>query len=376
MALPRRSLVMTPARHRPPGVIAVVLAVLLAAPVSAQRSAPTFPQVQAASVVPEYAAVLQALDPAKPESIIQARDAAAARYTKASSAEADAVFRQFQAFYDKVLWTTPFIQLRTPLNDLLTDVCRKEGLKCRAAAADAFLASTSPMDARRRDASRPAVAELARFRACGIWFSYGEGDWYAAPDPTFVTDIAGRLPLGELAEWVTFWAAETPQRIADDASLVIGWDDLRQRIARWETFGRAHPELPETQVEVLPHVANLVAIYVFGIDNSRAYDERFGTTPSYDVRVGAAPPNDPRAGRARDWTIRVDPQLKASYDRFLVKNRDSAYYRVIDGIVTRLQTSGGAPTRELVDFLEAELTDPYFTDWLRRAELWLTGRLN
>jgi hypothetical protein len=359
----------------PPRLIGVIAAALAAvtlssAPASAQRRTPTYPQVQAASIVPEYAEVLQALDSAKPESITQARDAALTRYAKSASPDADAVFRQFQAFYDQVLAKKmPYVRLHSPLDELLNDLCGKGVLQCRAATADAFLASAEPGDVKRRDASKPAVADLARYRACGIWFSWGEGDWCPAPDPAFVAGVAAKLPLGELGEWVTFWAAETPQRIADDASLVIGWDDLRQRIARWEAFARAHPELPETQVEVRPHVANLVAIYVFGISNTRAYDTRSGESPTYDVRVGGAPP----AG-ARAWTMRIDPQLKASYDRFLVENRDSAYYKVIDGIVTRLRASGGVPTRDLVDFLRTALKDPYFTQWFGHTERWLGGR--
>lgn len=319
--------------------------------------------------MPVYAAVLDALDPTKPESILKARDAALTKYANAASADADAVFRQFQAYYDKVLSKTPYPQLRTPLDELLNDICKQGLLQCRAATADAFLASTRPQDVKRRDASKSAVADLTRYRSCGIWFSWGEGDWYPAPDPAFVAGVAAKLPLGELGEWVTFWAAEDAQRVGEDAGLVIGWDDLRQRLARWEAFARAHPNLPETQVEVLPHAANLLAIYVFGIDNTRAYDTRSGVSPPYDVRVGGAPPP---AGR--DWTIRIDPQLKSSYDRFLVENRDSTYYNVIDGIVTRLRASNGAPTKELVAFLRAELTDPYFKNWLRGTDRWLSGR--
>jgi hypothetical protein len=358
------------------GVIAAALAAVILSPAhaSAQRRAPSYPQVKAASIVPEYAAVLDALDPATPESILKARDAAIAKYSKSVSPDADAVFRQFQAFYDGALWKVPQVPWRTPLNDLLSEICDVERFQCRAGTADAFLSSTTPKDVARRAASKDAAAELVRLRACGIWLSRGEGSWYGAPDPAFVAGVAGKLPLGELGAWVTFWAAETPQRIADDASLVIGWDDLRQRIGRWEAFARAHPKLPETQVEVLPHVANLVAIYVFGISNTRAYDDRFGATSSYDVRAGNAPPSATGAISARDWTMRIDPQLKSSYDRFLVQNRESAYYTVIDGIVTRLRASNGAPTRELVDFLRAELTDPYFKHWFGVTERWLSGR--
>ena len=316
--------------------------------------------------MPEYAAVLDALDPTKPESIIQAGDAALRTYAKSVSADADAVFRQFQAFYESVLVKTPYIQLRTPLNDLLNELCAGQGLRCRAATADAFLASNRSDDVRRRAVSQPAVAALTQYRSAGIWFFWGEGDWYAAPEPAFISAVAARLPLGELGEWVRFWAAEAPERVAEDAGILVGWEGVRRRLARWEAFARAHPTLPETQVDALPHVANLIAMYVFGISNTRAYDTRSGETPVYDVRVGGVPPPGARA-----WTMRIDPRLKSSYDRFLVENRDSAYYKVIDGIVTRLRRSNGAPTRELVDFLRAELTDPYFKQWFGVTQRWL-----
>jgi hypothetical protein len=154
---------------------------------------------------------------------------------------------------------------------------------------------------------------------------------------------------------VRFWAAEEPQRIGDDASLLISWDDLGRRLVRWEDFVRRHPALPEVQDEVIPHVKNLIALYLFGSTN----------TPAYDTRIEEAPGRPP---------LRIDPALKTSYERFLVEHRDSSYWRLIDGIVTRLSRSGGVPNGELSDFLAAELTDPYFDHWLREARRWPRGR--
>jgi hypothetical protein len=361
---------------------ALAAVVLLSAPASAQRAAPTYPQVKAASVVPEYAAVLRALDPAQPASILKARDAALSTYAKAASDDADAVFRQFQAFYNEALSNVPYAELRSPLNTLLTAICEGRLHACDAAAADAFLRSARPEDVELRNASDAgAVADLARYRAHGIWFLWGEGDWYAAPDPSFVASVANKLPLGEIGAWVTFWAAEQKERVAEDASILIGWEGVRRRLARWEAFARAHPPLPETQVEVQPHVVWLVALYVFGTSNTPAYDTRFGGMSPYDVRAsggeafgtGAAggQATGARGGTRREPTLRIDPQLTSSYDRFLVQNRDSAYYTAIDGIVTRLRASGGVLTKELADFLRAELTDPYFTPWLRAADRWV-----
>ena len=110
---------------------AAALVVAWAVPVCAQRGAPASPPVQAVPVVAGYAAVLQALDPARPESVITARDAALASYAKADSATADAVFRQFEVFYDRALRAVPFVPLYSPLDVLLSEICRPRSWHAR-----------------------------------------------------------------------------------------------------------------------------------------------------------------------------------------------------------------------------------------------------
>ncbi len=124
---------------------------------------------------------------------------------------------------------------------------------------DDFLRSTTATDNQRRAA---AIATVTRYRASGIAFDYGEGDFCASPDPQFISGLAGQLPLGELAEWVRFWAAEQPQLLVEDAGLRVGWDDLRARLARWEAFAKAHPGMPETDTEVTTQVKSLAAWYL------------------------------------------------------------------------------------------------------------------
>jgi len=324
--------------------IGVLIATLLAAPGVAQwPGSSTESQKKAAFIVSEYANVLRTLDASKPESIIRARDAVLATYTQVASVEADAVFRQFWAFYRRVVrdvvgTSYPLLSWRTPGNRLLTEACAGSLTRCRGSDVDAFLRSQRPDHVRLREENRETVERLSRYRASGIAFDSGEGSWYVRADPDLLLATAAQLPLGELAEWVRFWAAEEPQVVAEDASLKVGWDDVRLRLARWERFGRAHPELPETEAEVMPHVRQLLAWYVFGIDNTRAYK------PS------------------------IDPTLKASYDRFLIENRDSSYYSVVQGIVERLTRSDGRATPDLVSFLTSQLRDPYFRNWLRNAE--------
>jgi hypothetical protein len=373
---------MTPLSRPASSVMAAVLAelALVVFPGHAQRGTPTYPQVQAASVVPEYAAFLSTLDASRPESILKARDVAVADYASAGTSVADAVFRQFWGFYDRVVWNLqraayPQTKGGSGVDRLLSRACERAQLRCSPATIDAFLASTATEDGRLKAAHGEAVAFLRRCRAAGVSFFSGEGDWYAGLDPPFVLSVAGRIPVGELKAWAAFWAAEDAQRIAEDAGLVVGWDDLRARLGRWEAFARAHPDLPETQVEVTPHLANLLALYLFGLSNTPAYDARFAATVDYDVRAGAATPalGYRQASRAAP-ALRIDPRLRSSYDRFVVENRESAYYPLITGIVSRLRERDNAPTKDLADFLKKQLTDPYFDPWLRVTDLWVNPR--
>jgi hypothetical protein len=328
--------------------VKAAIALLLAVPGLAQLpGGSTESQKKAAFIVSEYANVLRALDASKSESIILAREAALATYAQVASVEADAVFRQFWSFYRRVVRDVvgtafPPLYGRIPGNRLLTEACAGSLRRCRGSDVDAFLRSQRPDHVRLREANREAAELLSGYRASGIAFDWNEGSWYVRVDPDFLLATAARLPLGELADWVRFWAAEEPQVVAEDASLMVGWDDVRLRLARWERFGRAHPELPETEAEVIPHVRQLLALYVFGTSNTPAYN------PS------------------------IDPNLKASYDRFLVENRDSNFYTVVQGIVERVTRSSGRATPDLVSFLTSQLRHPYFKAWLRGAERWLS----
>jgi len=372
---------MTAARSCRPAAVATGLAVLFAlpCPLAAARNPPIRPGQPAACIVSSYTGALRDLDPAKPESILAARDAALDRCAKAAVTDAEAVFREFRAFYDQVLQTqtrTAFPQTKagSDVDRLLSRVCERMLLRCTPARIDAWLASTAPQDQQLKSTHAEGAALVRRYRSAGLGFAWSEGDWYAAPDPAFVLDVAGRLPLGDLGAWVTFWAAEAPTRVAEDAGIVIGWEGLRKRLARWDAFARARPDLRETQLEVVPHVAWLIAVYVFGIDNTPAYTMRLTDATDYDVRRNAPPPAGTRRSVTPAATLRIDPVLRSSYDRFLVENRESAYYTVIAGIVERLKASDGVPTKELVQFLRSELTDPYFANWLRIADGWTSGR--
>lgn len=167
-------------------------------------------------------------------------------------------------------------------------------------------------------------------------------------DPEFIAATAAKLPLGDLGEYIAFRSREDRQRLAEDAGFVVGWEDMRRRLIRWEDFERHYPNLPETRTEVKPEVIRTVGWYLFGIDNSPAYDRW--------------PVPGPK-------TVRLDAKLRASYARFIEENRTSAFHAVIAGIYGILRRHNFSPDAELFAFLRGHLTDPEHrrrVDWLER----------
>jgi hypothetical protein len=76
-------------------------------------------------------------------------------------------------------------------------------------------------------------------------------------------------------------------------------------------------------------------------------------------RGDAAPPSRGTRQTCRTApALRIDPRRRSSYDRFLVENRESVFYPLIGGIVSRLRDSGNAPTKDRADFLTRQPTDP------------------
>jgi len=336
-------------------VAAVMLCVAVPARAQSQPGEPTAAQRRAAAIVPDYAAWLASLNPSQPESIVRARDGLLERYAKAADQQREAAFRQFNAFANKAWSELARSFINSPPARLLREIpVEPDGVTPTgnwiANWDRAFQTVTQSSDARmvRLRTERAAdVAALKRYRVAGLRFYPSEGDWYLAQDFAFIAEAATALKLGELAAWTRFKAREDRQLLAEDAGLQVTWEDLRERIARWESFARSHRALPEVATDVESHVRWLAAVYICGLPNTPAY--------------GHGPPG-------------IDHALKTSYGRFLAENRASSYYKVIDGVVGLLARHNDRPTQELVAFLKTELTDPYFKFWIDGLEYRLTRK--
>ncbi|MCK5347403.1 MAG: hypothetical protein KAR20_28530, partial [Candidatus Heimdallarchaeota archaeon] len=178
---------------------------------------------------------------------------------------------------------------------------------------------------------RNALIELEKFRHCssyGMKFYMAEGDWYLRENTDFLIQVSSVL-TGDLREFILFNGTEMKTRIAEDASLLISWDELRQRIIRWENFAKLHPDLEETKKEIEPQIPRMVQWYLTGIDNTRAYD--------YDDYYGG--------------TAKINSELRKSYEIFIKENTGSSYYPLIQSVYTILLKHEFKCQRELGYFL-------------------------
>jgi hypothetical protein len=172
---------------------------------------------------------------------------------------------------------------------------------------------------------KDAVRRVEQARRWPFEVEESEGFWWLEPDNRWLAAVARRMPC-PLADLLVLLGDE-PGLVVSDEALVISWDDLRQRIVRRERFVRTHQTLPETQAEVGSALAPMFDVYVCGLDNTPAHDRRSGT---------------------------LDPQLRASYERFLREDRDSRYWPLIDGLMKVLNKEGFLRTTAVEQYLKAD----------------------
>jgi hypothetical protein len=201
----------------------------------------------------DFSRYVKSLDAEAPESRCQAAAELRLLMPRATMAERGAMFREFRKFRDGA------------------DVVQLFGKS-----AEPFFQQLFGYEDR-----MPALKQLLKQRrdidqAVGAWFRCGyktidsEGTLSLAEDLHVYDEFVPQLPR-DLRDYVRFMVKED-QRIAEDAGILITWEQLRARIGRWEEFAQLHPNLPETASEVQAEVERLTDWLLCGIDNSRVLD--------------------------------------------------------------------------------------------------------
>ena len=303
-----------------------------------------------AANVDSYRQFLDKLDVKDWKSIAAARTELEKRFSKAPDSVAVEAFRTFRTFYSQTVQTIDrayFWQMATnrtlrkdfqaALNEIMSggpgyitvltpEVLNNDPIQTLDKKDDAF---------RKRMEEKYGVTlkDLRELRACGIRFSWGEGDWYAGEDAAYLAK-AGAFLKGDYRDFLTFQAETAQERIAEDAALMISWDELRQRIIRQEAFEKDHPALGKTEKDL--DLSRLMSIYIGGMDNTRAYDLNF-------MNPGRSP-----------GTGEIDPELRKSYERFLVENKTSSFHPLIAKVCDILKRNDYKYSKELDTYLKEQ----------------------
>jgi hypothetical protein len=97
-------------------------------------------------------------------------------------------------------------------------------------------------------------------------------------------------------------AFENKSRFEEDYRILIPWDAIRERIISRENFIKKYPDFPENE-EVRKYLEGYIGSYLGGLDNSKITNY----------------PNDNK----------LKPDIKNSYEKFIVINKTSSYYKLV-----------------------------------------------
>lgn len=262
----------------------------------------------------EFSEILKSLDKTQPESINAALKIYKTLFPDDNSA-AEEGFRLFRSFYKEVIRHCDRNFLRA--KNLQNALHKRRGtmLKCPEYKGTwildtliwtKFQSAIFPEAITLRNNFHEEVSELEVYAENGISFILSEGDWYLVENNQFLlSEVLENYSLNS-KRYIEFLVTENKKhpKIVYDGGLRITWDELRQRLLRWESFPRQFSDLKETENEIIPAIKWMLSVYLGGfvLDNSPHYE--WGTRE-----------------------IRSD--VKTSYEKFIKENNDSKYWLLV-----------------------------------------------
>lgn len=153
-----------------------------------------------------------------------------------------------------------------------------------------------------------------------------EGTYYIGETGTWIQQQFGPiLP----PDWKTYFdqrALEIKEKFAEDAGLLISWENLRKRISFWESFLGKYPNFPLSN-EINRYISIYIRTFLTGMDNSPI---------------------------TRDFTsnmLRKD--IRDSFENFLKENRNSRYYSIVKKYYNILNKNSFIVTDDLKKYLNS-----------------------
>jgi hypothetical protein len=264
-----------------------------------------------------YSARLSVLDLKRPDSVCKARDMLRTFLPQSSSADRASMLRKFLKFNGAVAEKSrdDFGEAMAPVYDKASEVLNNNHWK--SGSASIYLRS----DPEVRKAITPWLE-------CGFGIYISEGIFHSGADIATVEEISPLLPP-DLREWVNFLKREGgfDDVVEDDNRLRLSWQELADRLHRWEDFLLTHPSLDE---EIRLEVHRMAWFFFFGLNNTPL--RNFGSD-------------------------QIDPEVLSAWRRFAKDPSPSRYTATMRKLLNLLDTNDyklGPDAKALTQWIETE----------------------
>jgi hypothetical protein len=167
----------------------------------------------------------------------------------------------------------------------------------------------------------PLTKSLAQV---GWTVKVSEGDYYLGELPNWFATEFKEILTPAYREYFRLRSQEIRQGFAEDAGLLISWEQLRKRIITWENFLDRHPDFVE-KAKIQPYLAAYLSTYLGGMDNSTIYDLN---------------------------NMALKKEVKASYENFIKQNKKSKYQQIVKEYYEMIKKNGYIVPKNFDAFLE------------------------
>jgi hypothetical protein len=127
-----------------------------------------------------------------------------------------------------------------------------------------------------------------------------------------------------MREFLRLEVLEQSKPVGNDASIVVTWDQISERLAATDRLLTANPDIV-THRELADNYRRYLGLYLAGNDNMTTFQRR--------TRV-------------------LDPDVRHSYDRYLAEHASTRSAQVVREFLALLVTTGYRPLPSVVSFIK------------------------
>jgi hypothetical protein len=161
------------------------------------------------------------------------------------------------------------------------------------------------------------------FARHGVIAERAEGNTYLAMDADSLRAWLAPYVTAQLSEFLEFDVREQQRPFASDASMMITYDEVTERIVRLEELMNAYPQSPARPTTEYYYRRYLTA-YLGGTDNTPAFD----------------------------WKTKLlHAELRANYHKFLAEHGNTQAARELRDYLELLKRNGYRQTEEVLEYL-------------------------